>query len=64
MSCVVSSSIKRQEIPMARIYTLFHSILLASEPSTYRFGNFLVSNLPLLALLLLVHNRIAQRVIR
>ncbi|MBN2860799.1 MAG: hypothetical protein JXK93_11095 [Sphaerochaetaceae bacterium] len=49
---------------MARIYTLFHSILLASEPSTYRFGNFLVSNLPLLALLLLVHNRIAQRVIR
>lgn len=49
---------------MARISTIFHSILLAFKPSTFRFGNYLVSNLPLLALLLIVHSRIAERVIR
>ncbi len=49
---------------MARIYTLFHSMLLTAKPGTIRFGSYIVSNLPLLALLLIVHGRIAERVIR
>ncbi len=49
---------------MARIYTLFHSMLLTAEPASFRIGSYIVSNLPLLALLLLVHGRIAEKMIR
>ncbi len=48
---------------MARIYTVFHSLLLTTKPHSFRVGNFLVSNLPLLAILLVVHGRISQYLI-